>query len=101
VAEEPVSAGELTALHARISIDLAELRRRLRPPAVAARADAIRHPARVARAAVETLRAVRAAPGVAARVGVAFLVVAGVAALLARGRLSGHGEAGYNEARRD
>lgn len=100
MAEEPVSAGELTALHARISIDLAELRRRLRPPAVVARAD-IRHPARVARAAVETLRAVRAAPGMAARVGVAFLVVAGVAALLARGRLSGRSEAGYNEARRD
>lgn len=101
MAEEPVSAGELTAIHARISVDLAELRRRMRPPTVAARAAAIRHPARVVRAAMETLLAVRAAPGVAARVGVALLVVAGVAALLARGRLSGRSEGGYNEGRRD
>lgn len=101
MAEEPVSTGELTALHARITVDLAELRRRLRPPAVATRAAAVRHPARVARAAVETLRAVRAAPTVAARVTVALLVVAGVAALLARARLSGRSEGGYNDGRRD
>ena len=86
MAEEPVSPGELTALHARISVDLAELRRRLRPPRAAIRATAVRNPGRVARAAVETLQAVRAAPSVAARVGVALLVVAGVAALLARTR---------------
>lgn len=101
MAEEPVSPGELTALHARIGVDLAELRRRLRPPRVAVRAAAVRNPGRVARAAVETLLAVRTAPSVAARVGVALLVVAGVAALLARGRLSGRGEGVYNGGRRD
>ena len=90
----------MTALHARIGVDLAELRRRLRPPRVAVRA-AVRNPGRVARAAVETLLAVRTAPSVAARVGVALLVVAGVAALLARGTLSGRGERVYNGGRRD
>jgi len=91
----------LTALHARIGVDLAELRRRLRPPRVAVRAAAIRNPGRVARAAVDTLLAVRTAPSAAARVGVALLVVAGVAALLVRGRLSGCGEGVYNGGRRD
>ena len=91
----------MTALHARIGVDLAELRRRLRPPRVAVRAAAIRNPGRVARAAVDTLLAVRTAPSAAARVGVALLVVAGVAALLVRGRLSGRGEGVYNGGRRD
>lgn len=86
MAEEPVSARGLSALRARIGADLAELRRRLRPQRLARCALAVRHPARMARAAGETLRAVRAAPGVAARVGVALLVVAGVAALVARSR---------------
>ncbi len=85
MAEEPVPPGELTALHARINVDLAELRRRLRPRQLKVRLSAAR-PARVVIAAVDALRAVRAAPSVAARVGVALLVVAGVAALLARGR---------------
>lgn len=101
MAEESVSPGELTALHARIGVDFAELRRRLRPPRGAVRAAAVRNPGRVARAAVETLRAVRATPSVAARVGVALLVVAGVAALLAHGRLSARGEGVYNGGRRD
>lgn len=86
MAEEPISPGELTALHARISVDLAALRRRLRPLQVNVRARALRSPARVVHAAVDTLRAVRAAPNMAARVGVALLVVAGVAALLAHSR---------------
>lgn len=86
MAQEPVSPRELTALHARIGEDLAELRRRLRPPRMSVSRSAVRGALRVARAAVEALRVVRATPGVAARVGVALLVVAGVAAVLARSR---------------
>ncbi|MGH7187419.1 MAG: hypothetical protein ACREIB_14220, partial [Pseudomonadota bacterium] len=63
------------------------------------RVTAVRNSGRVAKAAVETLLAVRAAPSVAARVGVALLVVAGVAALLARSRRQG-GALGYRVAAR-
>jgi len=85
VAEEPVPGQELALLpllHDRISRAVAELRVRARRP----RSDP-RAPGELMKAAEEALRALRAEPALAAGIGVALLVVAGVAAALAvRGR---------------
>lgn len=87
MAAQSVSPRELTALHSRIGADVAELRRRLRAaPALTVRPVAGAPPLRAAAAVLDLLRAVRGAPGIAARLGVAALVVAGVAALLVQAR---------------
>ena len=84
MAEEPVSSRELAALHERISGSVTVLRRLVRVPlATKAGSD------EVAWTALDIFRSLRAVPGLAAGMGVALLVVAGVvAALAARARRS-------------
>ncbi len=73
---QPLSPRELEALHDRIAKDVAELRSRLRrrpaPPP--------RPSDDLVKAAVEMAHRLRAAPGLAAGVGVALMAVAGALA---------------------